>query len=381
MSLLCCCEKAIRGEHAGPCMHCELEDEHGVITLPDVGLSLPLPSSFASTAPQACCCGSTTIFWGSRGAKTHRLEACRVHCMYGSQPASCMRATQHADLLHACMRAFMLQAINIPSTRRADALRCEAIADQKLHRSGMSALVTAATALQLTVGVGFVSADDILELPYYLRHPEIGTTTSLVKIGAIPRCHTMDSQALRDKLTVLACTAQSPQVTTDSSKEARALVNKLNESGAKMYGAFWCSHCFSQKQVFGKEVQDKFPYIECYPDGWQRAHAQSAWRMQQTNIGPAVHTAWRVCTGCFARSSMLCGRCACVPILGHQRPLSGGRTEPSRAECRAGCACRAAIANHAGDIGSGSTIRLTWGDFVFYIGQYKYCGRPVPWAA
>lgn len=40
-----------------------------------------------------------------------------------------------------------------------------------------------------------------------------------------------------------------------------------------MYGAFWCSHCFSQKQLFGKEVETKFPYVECYPDGWQRVRA------------------------------------------------------------------------------------------------------------
>lgn len=36
---------------------------------------------------------------------------------------------------------------------------------------------------------------------------------------------------------------------------------------AKMYGAFWCSHCYDQKQAFGKEAYARINYIECAPDG------------------------------------------------------------------------------------------------------------------
>jgi uncharacterized lipoprotein NlpE involved in copper resistance len=36
----------------------------------------------------------------------------------------------------------------------------------------------------------------------------------------------------------------------------------LTESGAKMYGAFWCPHCKDQKAGFG-ESWDKVNYIEC----------------------------------------------------------------------------------------------------------------------
>jgi len=36
----------------------------------------------------------------------------------------------------------------------------------------------------------------------------------------------------------------------------------LKESGAKFYGAFWCSHCRNQKAAF-KEAVDALPYIEC----------------------------------------------------------------------------------------------------------------------
>lgn len=39
------------------------------------------------------------------------------------------------------------------------------------------------------------------------------------------------------------------EITTPSSPFAIALAKHLNAIGAKMYGAFWCSHCVEQKQV------------------------------------------------------------------------------------------------------------------------------------
>jgi hypothetical protein len=41
----------------------------------------------------------------------------------------------------------------------------------------------------------------------------------------------------------------------------------LKQLDAKMYGAFWCSHCYEQKQTFGKEAMQQIPYIECAKDG------------------------------------------------------------------------------------------------------------------
>ena len=50
-----------------------------------------------------------------------------------------------------------------------------------------------------------------------------------------------------------------------------ALAQCIEKSGAKFYGAFWCSHCRAQKvlftTLFGRAVQH-LPYIECSnPDG------------------------------------------------------------------------------------------------------------------
>ena len=36
----------------------------------------------------------------------------------------------------------------------------------------------------------------------------------------------------------------------------------IADSGAKFYGAFWCTHCQSQKKMFGSAAK-LLPYIEC----------------------------------------------------------------------------------------------------------------------
>eukprot|EP00268_Persea_americana_P042474 TRINITY_DN4250_c0_g2_i3.p1 TRINITY_DN4250_c0_g2~~TRINITY_DN4250_c0_g2_i3.p1 ORF type:complete len:364 (-),score=78.52 TRINITY_DN4250_c0_g2_i3:336-1427(-) len=57
------------------------------------------------------------------------------------------------------------------------------------------------------------------------------------------------------------------EITTKSSPLAIALAKHLQLIGAKMYGAFWCSHCLEQKQMFGQEASKILNYIECFPDG------------------------------------------------------------------------------------------------------------------
>jgi thiol-disulfide isomerase/thioredoxin len=62
---------------------------------------------------------------------------------------------------------------------------------------------------------------------------------------------------------------EEPEVTTESPRGAAELAQKLKDGGAKMYGAFWCTHCFEQKEIFGREAQVALPYVECYPDGYK----------------------------------------------------------------------------------------------------------------
>jgi len=46
------------------------------------------------------------------------------------------------------------------------------------------------------------------------------------------------------------------------------LAQCLTDSGAKMFGAYWCAHCQSQKRLFGKSFV-KIKYIECSLPGGQ----------------------------------------------------------------------------------------------------------------
>ena len=57
------------------------------------------------------------------------------------------------------------------------------------------------------------------------------------------------------------------EITTTSGKAEIELAEYLTEIGAKKYGAFWCPHCYDQKQLFGKEAFAKVDYIECDPQG------------------------------------------------------------------------------------------------------------------
>lgn len=40
----------------------------------------------------------------------------------------------------------------------------------------------------------------------------------------------------------------------------------LTDKGVKMYGAYWCSHCATQKELFGSSFK-KIDYIECSSPG------------------------------------------------------------------------------------------------------------------
>lgn len=46
----------------------------------------------------------------------------------------------------------------------------------------------------------------------------------------------------------------------------RALAEHLSQSGAKFYGASWCSVCNEQKNAFGAAARH-LPYVECSPNG------------------------------------------------------------------------------------------------------------------
>jgi uncharacterized membrane protein len=59
-----------------------------------------------------------------------------------------------------------------------------------------------------------------------------------------------------------------PAITTSSSERSIQLAQKLQSLSTKFYGAYWCSHCYEQKQTLGIEAMSYIPYIECSKDGF-----------------------------------------------------------------------------------------------------------------
>ena len=57
------------------------------------------------------------------------------------------------------------------------------------------------------------------------------------------------------------------KVTSTSGESEIELAKHLTAVGAKKYGAFWCPHCFEQKQLFGEQAFDEVTYIECAEEG------------------------------------------------------------------------------------------------------------------
>jgi hypothetical protein len=54
---------------------------------------------------------------------------------------------------------------------------------------------------------------------------------------------------------------------TQSLTRALDLADNLQALDAKMYGAYWCSHCLDQKKLFGKQAFAKIQYVECSKEG------------------------------------------------------------------------------------------------------------------
>lgn len=83
--------------------------------------------------------------------------------------------------------------------------------------------------------------------------------------------------------------------------EAR-LADHLSETGAKMYGAYWCPHCATQKTYFGGAA-GRLPYVECDPEGFD----PQVERCQQASI--SAYPTW-VINGEYYSGSQPLGKLA-----------------------------------------------------------------------
>lgn len=61
-------------------------------------------------------------------------------------------------------------------------------------------------------------------------------------------------------------TAANPLGSPETIVFEQSLAQHLQQTGAKMYGAYWCPHCADQKALF-KSAVTVVPYVECDPKG------------------------------------------------------------------------------------------------------------------
>ncbi len=59
---------------------------------------------------------------------------------------------------------------------------------------------------------------------------------------------------------------QTPPAAEIAKSSKVALANHLTQSGAQMFGTYWCPYCGRQKDLFG-EAKQYVPIIECDPKG------------------------------------------------------------------------------------------------------------------
>ena len=64
--------------------------------------------------------------------------------------------------------------------------------------------------------------------------------------------------------------------TQTSSSRQKNLARHLKRKGAVVYGAWWCPHCNTQKELFGAEALELLPYVECDKDDPGRQRCQQA---------------------------------------------------------------------------------------------------------
>lgn len=78
------------------------------------------------------------------------------------------------------------------------------------------------------------------------------------------------------------------EITTTSGEAEIALARHLKQAGVKEYFAYWCPHCYEQKQLFGKQAVKELNAIECAADG-KNAQPQAC-----IDVGVKAFPSWEI---------------------------------------------------------------------------------------
>lgn len=112
----------------------------------------------------------------------------------------------------------------------------------------------------------------------------------------------------------------------ETARYRQDLAIHLSVSGAKMYGAHWCPHCATQKELFGAAAE-QIPYVECDPAG---ENSQTALCQQK---GIQAYPTWEI-NGEFRQGVHPLGKLADLtefppPPPGWFEQTNGGGSSPA----------------------------------------------------
>lgn len=107
--------------------------------------------------------------------------------------------------------------------------------------------------------------------PYCLVAEAAAFALAFLILRSVPRARQMRAGLVALIVAVVLSTIYvGTPIRPPQSNYASGLARHLTQSGAVMYGAYWCPHCRDQKALFGSAAA-LLPYVECDPQG---AHAQ-----------------------------------------------------------------------------------------------------------
>jgi uncharacterized membrane protein len=93
----------------------------------------------------------------------------------------------------------------------------------------------------------------------------VGMVTLVGTFGLYARANAPTTSG-QQPIPAIATAPQPPygwKINTQSGPDEIALAKHISAIGGKMYSAFWCPHCFEQKQLFGEQAFQEIDYVEC----------------------------------------------------------------------------------------------------------------------
>lgn len=127
----------------------------------------------------------------------------------------------------------------------------------------------------VVTGIASFGVATVLALGLFLSVDDGASSTASYSASSASSANSINSGTLVASTEPIIDISQNipPPITTKSSQEALSLANDLSTLNSRMFGAFWCSHCYDQKQSLGLQAMQSIPYVECDKDGYNNQRA------------------------------------------------------------------------------------------------------------